>query len=77
MNRGGPQRQTGGTGNRANPTRPTPTNNQPARGNEGRHIPREFKEQFLKKLQFCSTPLDFNDETKHTKEKADRQAHLQ
>ena len=35
------------------------------------------REQFLKKLQFCSTPLDFNDDSKHVKEKADRQAHLQ
>ena len=36
-----------------------------------------FREQFLKKLQFCSTPFDFNDDSKQVKEKADRQAHLQ
>ena len=40
MNRGGPARGSG-TGNaRGNPTRPAPTGTQPARTNEGRHIPR-------------------------------------
>lgn len=36
-----------------------------------------FRDQFLKKVQNCSTPLDFNDETKQVKEKSDRQTYLQ
>ena len=36
-----------------------------------------FRDQFLKKVQSCSTPLDFNDETKQVKEKSDRQTYLQ
>ena len=83
MNRGGPKATT--TNGRGGPTRTTPaSNNQASRTTEGRHIPREFKytviwlrEQFLRKLQACSTPLDFNDETKQVREKSDRQAYLQ
>lgn len=36
----------------------------PSVGNKGpdpKHLPREFKDQFLKKLQACSNSLDFND----------------
>ena len=43
MNRGGPARGSGTGANRGNPTRNTPGANQANRGNEGRHIPREFK----------------------------------
>lgn len=39
-----------------------------AKGPDSKHLPREFKythlenrDQFLKKLQVCSNPLDFND----------------
>ncbi len=35
------------------------------------------RDQFLKKLQACSSPLDLNDDSKHIKEKADRQGYLQ
>lgn len=35
------------------------------------------REQFLRKLQACSTPLDFNDDSKQVREKSDRQAYLQ
>lgn len=52
-------------------------NNQPQRGNDPRHISREFKEQFLRKIQACTTPLDFSDDSKHVKEKSDRQSYLQ
>ena len=31
----------------------------------------------MKKLQACSSPLDLNDDSKHIKEKADRQGYLQ
>ena len=34
-----------------------------------KHVPKEFKDQFLKKLSFCATPLDFNDDSKQYKEK--------
>lgn len=47
------------------------------KGNDPKHLPREFKDQFLKKLQACSNPLDFNDDTKQIKEKNDRQTYLQ
>lgn len=36
-----------------------------------------FRDQFVKKLQACSVGLDFNDETKQTREKNDRQTYLQ
>lgn len=32
-------------------------------------FPKEFRDQFLKKIQFCSNQYDFNDENKHVKEK--------
>jgi serine/threonine-protein phosphatase 2A regulatory subunit B' len=35
------------------------------------------RDQFLRKLQACSTPLDLNDDSKHVKEKSDRQSYLQ
>ena len=72
------------TGVRGTTNKNTPNTNQPSRPQDARHIPREFKylflslrDQFLKKLQTCSTPLDFNDETKQVKEKSDRQTYFQ
>lgn len=35
------------------------------------------RDQFLRKLQACSTPLDLNDDAKQVKEKSDRQTYLQ
>jgi hypothetical protein len=32
-------------------------------------VPKDFRDQFLKKLQICSNPLDFNDEKRQQKEK--------
>lgn len=34
-----------------------------------RHVPKEFRDQFLKKLLFCSNPLDFQDENRQKNEK--------
>lgn len=34
-----------------------------------KHVPKEIRDQFLKKIQFCSQSLDFNDDSKHVKEK--------
>lgn len=36
-----------------------------------------FRDQFLRKLQACSTPLDLNDDAKQVREKSDRQTYLQ
>ena len=49
MNRGGSQRQEA-NGNRGNPNRPTPGTNQPSRGSENRHLPREFKYGIIYKI---------------------------
>ncbi len=35
------------------------------------------RDQFLRKLQACTNPLDFNDDSKQVKEKSDRQTYLQ
>lgn len=37
-----------------------------------KHVPKDFRDQFLKKLQMCSAPLDFNDEHRQQKEKVYR-----
>lgn len=37
--------------------------------NDPKHVPKEFRDQFLKKLQLCSANLDFNDEHRQQKEK--------
>lgn len=34
-----------------------------------KQIPKEYKDQFMKKIQFCSITYDFNEETKNVKEK--------
>lgn len=34
-----------------------------------KHVPKESKDQFVKKIQFCGITYDFNDESKQTKEK--------
>lgn len=36
-----------------------------------------LRDQFLKKLQACCNPLEFNDDSKQIKEKSDRQTYLQ
>ena len=36
-----------------------------------------LRDQFLRKLQACTSPLDLNDDSKHIKEKSDRQTFLQ
>lgn len=43
---------------------------------DNKGMPKEFREQFLKKLQFCSNQYDFNDENKHQKEKNERLQYL-
>jgi len=65
----------GSTG-KTNPTQKVPTpgtvNRPPATANKttaSKHNSKEFKDNFLKKIQFCSQSFDFNDDTKDTKEK--------
>mmetsp|Transcript_37124 Transcript_37124/g.43347 ORF Transcript_37124/g.43347 Transcript_37124/m.43347 type:complete len:487 (-) Transcript_37124:157-1617(-) len=42
-----------------------------------KHNSKEFKENFLRKVQFCSGIYDLNDDSKDVKEKAERLSHLQ
>jgi serine/threonine-protein phosphatase 2A regulatory subunit B' len=36
----------------------------------------QLRDQFLKKVQFCATPFDLNDDSRHTKEKNERLNYL-
>jgi|NOAtaT_7_FD_contig_81_1558714_length_1692_multi_3_in_0_out_0_1 serine/threonine-protein phosphatase 2A regulatory subunit B' len=38
-----------------------------AKVTDPKHVPKEYKDQFLKKIQFCSNQYDLNDENKHIK----------
>ena len=40
-------------------------------------MPKEIRDQFLKKIQFCSQTFDYNDDTKNVKEKNERLQYLQ
>ena len=42
-----------------------------------KHVPKEIRDQFQKKVEFCSLPLDFNDDSKQVKEKQERLQYLQ
>jgi serine/threonine-protein phosphatase 2A regulatory subunit B' len=48
-----------------------------AKVTDPKHVPKEYKDQFLKKIQFCSNQYDLNDENKHIKEKNERLQYLQ
>ncbi|KRX02936.1 Armadillo-type fold [Pseudocohnilembus persalinus] len=43
---------------------------------ETKQMPKEFKDQFLKKIQFCQNQYDFSDENKHLREKQERLNYL-
>jgi serine/threonine-protein phosphatase 2A regulatory subunit B' len=58
---------------------PGTVNRPPATANKttaSKHNSKEFKDNFLKKIQFCSQSFDFNDDTKDTKEKSERLSYL-
>lgn len=42
-----------------------------------KHVPKEIRDQFQKKVEFCSIALDFNDDSKQVKEKQERLQYLQ
>ncbi len=48
-----------------------------AKVTDPKHVPKEYKDQFLKKIQFCSNQYDLNDENKHIKQKNERLQYLQ
>lgn len=48
-----------------------------AAGKDPKHNSKEFKDNFLKKIQFCSMLYDLNDDSKDVKEKTERLNYLQ
>ncbi|CAD8146100.1 unnamed protein product [Paramecium pentaurelia] len=56
---------------------PQPIIQNMARVTDPKHVPKEIRDQFLKKIHFCSQPYDFNDDTKNVKEKQERSQYLQ
>jgi serine/threonine-protein phosphatase 2A regulatory subunit B' len=48
-----------------------------AKYNDPKQVPKEYKDQFIKKIQFCCITYDFNEESRQVKEKNERLAYLQ
>lgn len=71
-----PNKQTPSNAQKTPASSQQPEKAKAPKSNETKGLPKEFRDQFLKKIQLCSTQYDFKDDTKNQKEKTERLQNL-